>query len=942
MAVQEAYSVLYQAFYNSATLIPRYTTGELLVFAASEVHQKIADSIVNFDVARPEGTKHVAKTYDLSDLPTWWFNFAQGHIPGAVGQYVSAFASGVPGQLVVWAKPADHVEVEAIIAQMRSDNADVAMKMEIYTVRRGGTTVSTIIYSLIPQIAPHARPYAGTNANQIVVMAKASDHVKVKEAIDKLNESDIDISLRPYRTGAQRSQTAITFLSQQFPGLLVYPVSPSEVLAWATTAEHETIAQLMETFAKTYPDPVLKPYYFKYVTLSEGYTYIYQAFSSMVTTMTPRSSGDLLVYTTPEIHEKIAASIAEFDVPRPEGTEMVSKVYDLSDLPAQWFYYVWSYIPVALEYRVRTSGGMPGQMIVWGKPADLEKVDKMIDGILAERPGATSFTQVYTLQRGTNVQHVTTAMAYIAPNAKYTPGTNPNEVLIWARDTDHLKIGELVDTLNESEPDIQIELHSLRNVDYYTATGVITRVIEERGLDVRLYNESYGHRLVALARPEDQKMIAEILDSLRTEDRFMLPVTLRSAEAYAVQTAISTMLYDESYAARPMVRIDENTNMVFVYATAKQLEKIARMLRDMDEDVWYPEKPEAQRRPGTVGFQPRGNIREIRGGAELLKELEKRWKQSQPNQLRIITPKEEETPSLYSVEDEIQRENTDGRQQTADGSTEESEQIAIFEPSPVYVVVKADGSLTVVSEDTAALDRLEMLLNRISTGIVAEGRDYTIYSVSNISANAVYQRLLLPLKDKLNPTQARFTGTARSPIPLTIQPDITANTIIVWGSKADRMEVGKLIALFDVSELPGERIVTKPKTVPIENTEANRVWNEVMKVYRVKLGMTQLPGGITPQIIVNNTTNSLEIFAPEPLSTELAEYIKEVDNKAQDEPGRKLHVIQTGVKASVIEAAILDMQRRMRMQMQPYGMQPYGYPYPSPYPYPYPGGVRGY
>jgi len=941
ISLQEAASVLTQVFPNSATFVPRYTSGELLVFAASDVHQQIADSIANFDVVSPEGTKHEARTYDLSDLPVWWFNFAHGHIPGAVGQYVYALPTATPGQLVFWAKPADHEKISAIVEQMRSDNADFTMEMKVYNVRRGGTSVSTIINSLIPQIAPNARPYMGTNANQIVVMAKASDHVKVKKAIDSLNQSDGDISLQTYRTGAQRAQTAITLLSQQFPGLSVHLVSPSEIMAWATSAEHETIAQLLETFTEAYPDPVLKPYYFKHVTLSEAYSYLYQVFSSSVTTLVPRTSGDLLVYATPEIHERIAASIAEFDVPRPEGTELISKVYDLSDLSSTGFSYALSYMPYLLDYRVRATMGMSGQLVVWGKPADLEKVDKMIEDLLAERPAATSFTQVYTLQRATNIPKVQSALSYIAPNAQPSLGTKPNQLLIWARAADHVKIKTMVDTLNESEPDIQIELYSLKHIDRYTALRLLSSVIRERGYDIEIFDDYYNTQLVVLANAENQKMVTDVLESLRAEEREVLTVMLQSIDPYTAESAITTQFAENAPNDRPRVTPDYNTNWLIIHGVPRHLEQIAKMLRGMGENVWYPERPEIQRQPSTGGFHPRGNIRELRGSAEMLKELEKLWKQSQPNQLRIINPPQE-TSSSFSLEDEIQRGSgdgdRDGRRQTADedlaGIPVESEQSEDIGPAPVYVVVKIDGSMTIVSEDTAALDRLEMLLNRLNTGIVYEGRDYTIYSVRNISAEVVHQRLLLPLRDKMSQSQMRFTGTARPANPLTMQVDTPANNIIVWGTKADRLEVGKLIALFDVSELPGERMVTKPRTVAIENTEATRVWNEVMKVYQVKLNMTQLPGGMYPQIIVNNTTNSLEIFAPEPLLTELAEYIKEVDEKAQEEPGRKLHVIQTGVKASVIQQAIFDMQRQMRLQQQMQMQMQQPYFYPSPYAYP--------
>ena len=942
LSLQEAVSVLSQVFSNSASIIPRYETGELLVFAASDVHQKIADCIANFDIQRPEGTKHIAKIYDLSDLPVGWFNFAVGHIPGAVGPYVYAFPGVASGQLVVWAKPSAHEEVNTIVEQLRSDCLDTALEMEIYSVRRGGTAVSTIIYSLIPQMTPNVRVYPGTSANQIVVMAKAADHVKVKEAIDKLNQSDPDISLRTYWTGTQRASTAISYLTQQFPGMLVYSASPSEVMAWATPDEHETIASLMKTFAEAFPDPVLKPYYFKHVSLVDGYTTLYYAFYNTVASMSLRqSTGDVLVYASPGVHEKIAASIAEFDVQRPEGTEALPKTYDLSDLTATAFWQAVSNIPVAMGGRVQVlQGYAPGQIIVWGKPADHEKVTMMVDQILAERPDTTATLEVYALRRGT-VTNVGSLLMSMFPNIQAPrQGTSPNQMLIWAKASDHRKIDDVINRLNESDPDMSVETYSLKNVDWYSANNILNIMIAREGLDIQLYPDSmYSKRLVVLAKPEEQQRVAEVLENFRLEERTVESYPLAYTDPFAARTAISVLFYDEPLATSPWLSVEPNTNMFFVEGTKEQLAKVRKLLRDMGENISEPAQPTEHQPHVSVPapVQQPGTIRvlQLRGSGtteDILRELDKRWKQSQPNQLRIINT-EETTPSQFSMEDEIQRENmpTTPRAEDAGQAASSLEDLLPSIP-PVYVVANEDGSLTITSADTVALDQLEVLLNRINSGIVFEGRDYTIYSVRNISAAVVNQRLQIVLRDKIQRGLMQQPGAAGTVgLPLQITVDIAANTIMVRGSRVDRQEAANLIALFDVSELPGERIVQKPITVPIENTEANRVYNEVMKVYGTKMRMTQLPGGMTPQIIVNATTNSLEVFAPEPLATELAEYIKEVDAKAQEEPGRKLHVIQTGVKASVIQQAILQMERQMRMQMQPY-------PYPSPYAYP--GGMR--
>jgi hypothetical protein len=633
----------------------------------------------------------------------------------------------------------------------------------------------------------------------------------------------------------------------------------------------------------------------------------------------------------------------------------------LSDLPAAWYSQAVQYIPIALNRQVQVLPGVvPGQLVVWGKPAEHEKVKVIVNQILAERPAATADTRVYTLQRSSNMQDFRMMLPLIAPNARPGLGTltNPNQILVWAKDADHVKIKATVETLNESEPHIVLEMHPLRNVEYYSAIAAINSLRSRQGLDIWYDYESWGNRLIVLASPDNHKVVTDILDSLRAEERELLTVSLEVVDPIMAQNAVNALFSDEPYSVRPGTEVDLNTNTLFVKGIPSQLEQVRKMLREMGESIGQ--------QPG--GGRQGANIRSINitGGAEALKELERIWNQTQPNPIRII--KENETPPQHSLEDEITRENqtdeaqSDEKQIDAE-QTDEAMPVELFPGAPpVYLVVNPDGSLTATSADTAALDQLESLLKRISSGVVFEGRDYTIYAVRNISANVVYQRLMIVLRDRLLRQQQAAAvrpaaGAAAQPAVraapmLIIQPDMVANTIYVQGTKMDRLEVGKLIAQFDVSELPGTApFARKPISVRIENGELNRVYAEVMKVYQQKMMMTQLPGGVTPRIIPNAVSNTLEIFAPEPLATELKEYIEEVDRKALEEPGRTLHVIQLGVKAAVLQQA-MDQTRMpyyfgTTTQMQPYGVQPYGVPVQQPYMQPMPvrqqqpaGGVR--
>jgi len=422
----------------------------------------------------------------------------------------------------------------------------------------------------------------------------------------------------------------------------------------------------------------------------------------------------------------------------------------------------------------------------------------------------------------------------------------------------------------------------------------------------------------------------------------LLVIPLRRVDPLTAQIAVNLQFVDEPLSIRPRTDVDASTNTLFVQGTESQLARVRRTLRDLGENVRDPNQPVMPQAPAS----PIRTI-EIRGGADTLRELERLWRETEPNPMQII--RESEIPSQFSVEDEIQRG------QPAEESSRDLSAIAGLFPSaaPVYIIVGEDGSLTITSSDTEALDRLEAFLQRIESRIVHEGRDFTMFAVRNLSADIVAARVRQMIWLQVSGRQQQpGTSLFAAPVMPEVIPDLPTNTILVRGSRMWRDEAEKLIAMLDVTDW-GERTVLRPVTVQIENIDANRVFQEVMNVYQQTLMSILLPGGTRPRIVVNNTRNTLEIFAPEPLVSELKEYALEVDRRALEEPARQIHVIPLGVKASVVEQVLQQVRWQqtgfggmpmqpgmmMPMQMQPWGgmmpmqMQPFGGMMP--------GGMRG-
>ncbi|MDO5567041.1 MAG: hypothetical protein Q4G59_10330, partial [Planctomycetia bacterium] len=296
----------------------------------------------------------------------------------------------------------------------------------------------------------------------------------------------------------------------------------------------------------------------------------------------------------------------------------------------------------------------------------------------------------------------------------------------------------------------------------------------------------------------------------------------------------------------------------------------------------------------------------------------------------------------------------------------------------VYAVVNADGTLTITSSDTDALNELEKTVHEIDARLtppsttlpvqptqltqdtapaplptfqttrsqdernvqamirqyrdqadqklVMEGRDYSVYKVENVSVTLMLPRLQTFLGEKLNPSQTRFTpsttaarkginfGTITQRPRIALSSDINMNTIMVKGNKIDRDEVGAMIVVLDKTELFPEPI-TKPHKIRVRNTTVDKMAQQVLVAFQRKLMMTRLPGDQLPRISPNMTTSTLEVYAPEQLAREIEEYVTEMDSEIINDPVRKVHVVELkNINSSVLQRYLQNLRQTNAMR----------------------------
>ncbi|MDR3110053.1 MAG: hypothetical protein LBU65_10280 [Planctomycetaceae bacterium] len=924
----------------------REDTKAIIALATPLEHLEIAKTIAEIDKDAPDGLKAVPRFYSLQDFPP-------GSFWNVFGTLYRTFTdcSLLPGgdniNLTIVATENTHAQIEAFLKKFLEQQERGRRYVDVYMLTR--TNFPRVI-GILTRLTPNATITPGSAPDIVVVVGNATEQREIMTALAKL---EMDFSQRPaganaetsglkvYKIAGRRAYVTAPLVQQQFTTAIIRATDEEQLLVWASPSEHEQIAKMVNAVAEAYPDPSLKTYFVKHIPIGEAFASLVQLYSRNEAIITlRRDTGDLMVQADDAVHARVARSIEQLDQPRPASVEKYAKAHDVSELPAERLPLVANTIRAALPELLMLPGSVAGQLVIWGREEEQKRAALIIDEILSEREDAAAEMKTYLLKKA-SATSVTALLRQLAPNAKYNTGLETNQLMVWAKPSDQRKIANAIENMNEDVVVTTLLPYSLKNVNEYTAAQLIGDLLATRGLSTRaVTHDYYGSRLFVEADDETHKLITNLLEKMKAPDRDLDVFTIEKVDLETARMAVYAMFSDESYDTSPRVEVDSYTNTLFLRGTQEQLERTRKMLIKMGETQFATEENTEGGTYLPKRAQSKLRVIHVEGNVDqTIKEIEKLWPQINNSPLHInrqnkpiiqekpqpVTPPSSSRKSVgfYAIADDVAA--AAAQVPPSEPAAEPTPTAVTPQQSPVYVIVNDDGSLTITSNDTRSLDQLQQLLERVSSRVVFEGRDYTIYSVRNVSASDVAMKLQLVLRDRLaGRTQLPRTrqqygfGYQTPRVPLEILPEINSNTIYVKGSKAERNEVEELITMFDVSELPGERVVRKPIRVHIKNTQAYRIVQQVTNVYQQKLQAISLPGGVRPRITPDNLTNSIDIIAPEPLATELKEYAEELDRRTVEEPSRKVHVIPLKVNSRVISEAMNIIRQS---QNQPMGYQ---------------------
>ena len=499
-------------------------------------------------------------------------------------------------------------------------------------------------------------------------------------------------------------------------------------------------------------------------------------------------------------------------------------------------------------------------------------------------------------------------------------------------------------------------------------------------VDLSLNAES--HQLVAVATPAQHEILASAIRRLQRDPIEVEVFPLQNADPFSIEMAIGQLYASET--DKPVANGDSETQQLFVRGTRKQIDEVRQLLEKMGElptDTGVPER-------GTRIVPMRGDLETA------IQQLQQVWPKLRSNPLHVVAPAESsiqnivtpaETPTTTSPNDASrdvpERDATDSsndvrereamekhkietpsggtpsgdapsgdRDQPDDGASaantaaqpvgesrlptmpsQESTSKTELPAAPVVIFPKS-GAITLLSDDEAALNQAEALLRTLARQnlVDAGAGNFAVYSLRNAGARSV-AKLLTELFEQM-PLTARTTVGRVSMVA-----DDRLNAVVVHGRAADRNVIAELLQVLDSANVPDSLANARPRIVPVEYMEADRVLTILRGVYESQLEAggnrpeIEIPRGISEEVAtllqqinasssgplltleIDDVTNSIVVLAPPQLSTEVSALIQTLDTNAKQNDARDVGIVTLkGTNVKQLKPAIDELLRPTR------------------------------
>lgn len=387
-----------------------------------------------------------------------------------------------------------------------------------FEVYAASAAVQQRLTSLLPSVLPDVKSTYDAESKQLLVTALPADQLKLAALLETLTATlppPVDLQTYPVPQAAQAATLAA--LQQLIPDVKVTADAASDrLIAYATAEEHERLLAALERIQAAglaTPQELTVEVY----AVAPA---VQQRLSTLLSTLLPdvKSSYDttsrqLLVTALPEDQQRVAALLETISGTMPEPVQL--RTYPLAEAAQAAALSALRQLHPDLTV---TADADNERLVAYASAEDHQRLEAALQQITAAgllKPADDRLLQVYsvTVEQADRFDAIKANLPGDFQGLQFLPGPDPSRLLAWGSPAEHLKLAELLESLQDAPGttnDRVLAVYPVGQGDPKLMQDVLSRLFPRAEIDV----DAEGGRVVVWATEPQQTQIKQAAQQL--------------------------------------------------------------------------------------------------------------------------------------------------------------------------------------------------------------------------------------------------------------------------------------------------------------------------------------------------------------------------------------------------------------------------------------------
>lgn len=412
-------------------------------------------------------------------------------------------------ELVIWAPPVEHVEIQKLIEQLKNESAAPDRQLAAYPIKKADPTS---IQSILAEVYPEARIIVDEKTQQLLIWTSKDEHQIIRFTIEQM---DVDAAVSQQRSMAYYKLKEINvadvvpLFEQLVPDVkLVADRRSNSIVAWGNQQEHTLLSETVERLRnqQTGETRSVKVYSSEHRDPND-LRRLLEDIVPNATIVSDRDSQMLAAWAVEEDHQAIADAMQKLTLRNGGKGQLV--VYSTPTTDADLVIQV---LREAIPNGQFADAARDTKVLAWASAEEHQTISRVIEQIDSNDPlegNKSAKTYPTSIEKNAQLMEL---LREVVPNVRLLNASDQRSIIAWAAEKEHEAIQSVVTSMKAAIE----EERSLQGYDVDPdEVAALQTFLSDRFPKANINFNSVTNKLLVWTRTDDHARIPQVIKSWR-------------------------------------------------------------------------------------------------------------------------------------------------------------------------------------------------------------------------------------------------------------------------------------------------------------------------------------------------------------------------------------------------------------------------------------------